>query len=306
MTQAIGVTNSSTTPSDFFEGASQKAVEQAMTGQNPHAFRVARAQLDDEGLTPSVRVAGPTERTLEEMTSLEPTFLQHEAVTGLPFTASYFHLDKTYKALDAKDQAKVQAIDAYLRNKIDSGKYVDSADTAVQMLQELEKRLQLKEYHDPYYKIERLENYLKTMNDYQKHEMIKPRFTKHALETKKVVDQGIKRVEDKIAKLPTADTSKIEKKVASLEKTTKEIAQKVGQPDLSGVESKVAQVAASSQAHAEHLSQKVDALMNIAKFAIIHSAQTASKVERAMQQTVAVQQRNSSIRDSLTKLLQES
>lgn len=179
MTQTPGAESSTPTSQNFFEGKSQTAVESAIKGDNPHLFRVAEAVHDSTATsTPSVRVEGPVARTVAELTELSPTFLAHEAVTKRPFSASYFKIDKVYSSLSESERGNFRAIDSYIQKKVESGKFIDSADSAASIIRSIEQKLNLKDNHDPYYKAERIAKYLSSTNDYFKHKVIKARLAK--------------------------------------------------------------------------------------------------------------------------------
>lgn len=160
-------------------GQSLPAVEAALKGENPFSFRLAQAQIDPDSVpTPSVRVNGPTERTLDEIVSLEPSFMAHEAVTGIPFVASHFKMDKAFAALSSQEQAPFLRIEKYLKGQISSGKYQDSAEAARSLIKKLESKLYLNEHHDPFYKAERMRNYLDVAAQHASQETLKPRVVK--------------------------------------------------------------------------------------------------------------------------------
>lgn len=209
-------------------GESQEAVENALTGQNPHTFRVAQAQLDSNSV-PSVRVDRISERPLEELVSLEPTYLQHEAVTGIPFTASYYSLDKVYKELEPKDQKFIRTIDDHIAKQIKSGKFTDSAEAATQIIKDLENKLKLTDNNDPYYRAERISNYLKSVGDYNKQATLKARLTKETKqsETEAITKSAISSVK-KVSQSAIEQVSQLKQELVKKEiKTTNQIKKEV-------------------------------------------------------------------------------
>lgn len=147
-------------------------LESAVQDTNPFTFRVAEAVFDAP-MTPSVRVDSPVERTLDETISLTPTFLEHEAIVGIPFTGSYYKMDKSFKNMDTKTQDQVIKIDSYIREKMEKGHLTDSAETAISLIKELEKKVKLDENTDPFYRLDKMTNYLDHLGEYAKHESIK-------------------------------------------------------------------------------------------------------------------------------------
>jgi hypothetical protein len=140
-------------------GASLEQAESALKGDNPYVFRVAQTQLD-QGNTPSVRVSGKFERTSDELFSIEPTFSSHRAVTGMPFPATYFSLDKVYQHLEMPNRVHIDKVEQFVGQQIKSRRLSDTAKAAVRVIQDLEKKLSLNEDHDPYYRLERMANHI--------------------------------------------------------------------------------------------------------------------------------------------------
>lgn len=163
-------------------GQSLPQVEAALRGNdNPFTFRRIQAQVDhSDALVPSIRVDQPVERTLEEITGLEPSFMAHEAVTGLPFVASHFKMDRSYPALSPKEQAPFLEVESHIKKEIEAGKYVDTAEAARSIIKGLEEKLGLNDHNDPYYKADRIAAFLKADKDYQRQETLKARIVKQA------------------------------------------------------------------------------------------------------------------------------
>lgn len=176
MTQENGA-ESSPTPSNFYDGKSVETVEAAITGTNPHTFRVMQAQLDDTASHTSIRMEETPYRTVEELATLEPTFSQHQAVLGIPFTASYLSMDKVYKDADMATKQNVQAIEMFLERQIKSGKYIDSAKAVGKIIRDIETKLKLKEYHDPFYKANRIAQYIEAVDDFDSIAEVKENFS---------------------------------------------------------------------------------------------------------------------------------
>jgi hypothetical protein len=151
-------------------------VEMAIKGENPHTFRVA--QVIHESPSESIRTDPMQERTLEELIDLEPSFTAHEAVTGIPFIASYYKLDKVYHSIDTQDRLNAKTIDEYISKKVNSKKINDSAESARLFIKELEEKIGLKEYHDPYFRLEKLSKYIKAITDFSNFSTLRPRIIK--------------------------------------------------------------------------------------------------------------------------------
>lgn len=153
-------------------------VEAALKGENPFAFRVLKEQVDPDVPVASVRVNDIYERTASQLAELEPSFMAYQAVTGLPFIAAHFGMDKSFPSLDAKEQAPFLRVERYIRSQIENGKYTDSAEAARAMVKKLEAKLYLNEHHDPYYKADRMAKYLDAATDHARQGTLKPRLVK--------------------------------------------------------------------------------------------------------------------------------
>lgn len=186
MEVSIGA-QSSTPASNASSGSESLAsIESALTGHNPHVFRVAERQLDTHAnYMPTVSFSGKVERTPGDMAGLELTFSEHQAVTGIPFAASYFQLDKTYKAIGPKEQENFKAIDTYLGRRIAAGRFSDSSHAAAELIRELEGKIHLKDYHDPYYKAEKLAGYVSSLDAFNEHNTLRARLTQKEALAKK-------------------------------------------------------------------------------------------------------------------------
>lgn len=134
-------------------------------------FKLAEAKFEE---TPSVR-SEIVERTVNELIELEPTFTQHEAVTGIPFSASFYKLDKVYDDIDTKDRINARNIDEYIMKQVFSNKLDDEASSVHKYMKDLENEIGLKDYHSPYYKLDKLAKYIKAIQDFGNFASIKKR-----------------------------------------------------------------------------------------------------------------------------------
>lgn len=317
--QDIGADNS-TTQSEASELA---AVESSIKGENPHTFRVMEATVD-EGLVPSVRVPDVITRTAGELATLEPSFLQHEPVTGRPFTASYLSLDKVYSEMPPKEQKSIQRIDAYIKSKIESKQYQDTAESAAKIIQEIESRLRLKDHHDPFYKAERIANYLDAVGDFEAHKMLKPRFTKSALQAKKMTETATKKVVEKVEqqlqqlkpkkdmalhkkvselaveasklKQDTELHKKIDTLNASEKKSVSELSRK-----LTNIERTIESTKTSPQL--DELGNQISSLINMSRALNETQLQTARRVEEVIAKNQELQAKQAKSKSSLERLL---
>lgn len=174
MTQITGVENSQ----EQSINSNLQSIEQAVTGDNPYIFRMAKAQYDDSAIPTTEKVEPMKERTSEELVGLEPTFLQHESVTGIPFIASVYKLDKVYGDIDTKDRINAKTIDEYITKKIFSKTIPDTAEAAKSFIKELESKIGIKEYHDPYFRLEKLSRYIKAVTDFTNFNSFRSKLTK--------------------------------------------------------------------------------------------------------------------------------
>jgi hypothetical protein len=168
MTQPSGADNS-TMPSTDSELADQKAA--LFGGENPHTFRVAKA-IHEAGPIVSDRpdvVERVGSRSAVELGEITPTFLQHEALTGRPFSASYYQMDKVYDRLGA-DQSIFRGIDSYVMKEVSEGRMADGAEAVTSFIQSIESKLNLEPFHDPFYRSKRVAEYLTAAGDYIEHD----------------------------------------------------------------------------------------------------------------------------------------
>lgn len=132
-----------------------------------------QAVHEDVSAPVSIKEEPMPERTLDEMLSIEPTFSQHEAITGIPFSASFFKLDKVYNDIDLKDRTNIKKLDDFIKSKVDNKEISDDATSVGSYIKNIQEKIGLKDYHDPYYKLEKLSNYLSATNKYESHEKVK-------------------------------------------------------------------------------------------------------------------------------------
>ena len=311
---------SSSTPSTVSDLA---AVESSIAGNNPHTFRVLEATVDESTAT-SVRVPDSVTRTVNELITLEPTFLQHEAVTSRPFTASYLSLDKVYSEMQPKEQANIQRIDTYIRGKIESKQYQDSAESASKIIQEIEARLHLKDHHDPFYKAERIANYLDAVGDFEAHKMLKPRFTKAAIQAKEMTEKAtrkvVAKVEEQLQQLKPKKDLALHRKVSELTLEASKLKQdtelhrkidtlkatetkSVGELSrkLSSIERTIQDTRTSPQL--EDLGSKIASLMNMSRALNETQLQTAKRVEEVISKNQELSAKQSKSKSTLERLL---
>lgn len=177
MIQDTGADNSLTPSNDFFSAESIEATEQAIKGENPHVFRVAQAELD-ETPTPSIRVDGPVTRTTEEIIGIEPAFSAFQNITGSPFTAAFYKMDKIYKQVDLDTQTHIKKVEEYIHNQIRSQRLLDTSKSAIQVIKNLEKKVGINDNNDPFYRLERISRYIDAIRKYNNHGTLKARLIK--------------------------------------------------------------------------------------------------------------------------------
>jgi hypothetical protein len=167
MTQTPGAENSTNISNDSLK-------------DNPYIFRIAEAKFEEQPSVPTPKEQPMSERTADEMINLEPTFTQHEAITGIPFSASFYKLDKVYSDIDTQDRLNAKNIDEYILKQVYSKKLDDNAQSIHQYIKDLEKEIELKDYHSPYYKLEKLSKYIKAIQDFGNFNTIKKRLIEDA------------------------------------------------------------------------------------------------------------------------------
>jgi len=125
-------------------------------------FRVIQAVLEEPSI-PSVRADGPVSRSAEDLAAIEPSFSEHQSVTGLPFVATYYKLDKVFQDIMVPDRTNVSRVNAWVAKRLQEGGYQDTAEAAASILKGLEDKLGLNDYQDPYYKLDKLGAYVRAL-----------------------------------------------------------------------------------------------------------------------------------------------
>lgn len=170
MTQEPGAPDSTTPSSDSLP--SLAAIEEAVQGNPNSIFRVAQAKFE-EPLTPSVRVSSAYERTPEELSNLEPSFWEHESITGQPFAASYLRMDKVYASLGIEERSYLKRIDGYVGQQITEKHLRPTSQAGLGIIQSLEQELGVGPENDPFYRIEKMGKYLAALTDHQEKETLR-------------------------------------------------------------------------------------------------------------------------------------
>jgi len=242
-------------------------------------------------------------RSTEEMAELEPTFNQHQAVTGRPFTATYLSLDKTYNALDQTSKDAINAIDEYIASKIGSGQYKDSAETATELIRELEKKINLKDYHDPYYRAEKLAHYISNLDKYEKQKTVKARITKETLTQHKAQTNTFKNVArkvDQISDLPSTVEKQIDKITNETRRLAKESSNKEAITDLA---TQVSRVGRQIPRATSEISEQIGELISFNKQALKEVSKISRKTERALSLAERQSKKTIETKEAITKIL---
>lgn len=114
---------------------------------------------------PSVNIPPIQNAPANAETPTEETATTFEQVHQMPYSAKYFGMTKSqYFALQQADitdlSPKMTAIDQYVREKIQTDKYIDSTTTYTKMMEEIKSMLGIKEYESPAAQIEKIFLYI--------------------------------------------------------------------------------------------------------------------------------------------------
>lgn len=192
------------------------------------------------------------------------------------------------------------------------------------LIKEWETKINLKDYHDPYYKAERLSEYLDNIAKYTKQQTVKARVFKQAKEVEKKRSENIEReitqikeaarkqlsqsrkidsLESKIDTLKP-NIAPIERKLNKVIESTQSLSERIQEPDFSPIERRVGQLDNKLTPALSSLATKIDSLLNLNSSAISRSEEATRIATRALQESAQVKSKHTTIKDSLGKLLE--
>ena len=139
---------------------------------------------------------------------VEPNFSEYSFVEGVPFTAGHYGLKPVFNELPRETKNQVQVIEKFIEQKIKSREFVDNPESGKQIISEIEKRLNLGENNDPYYKIEKISDFLTVVPETP----IEPKELKQTIKKVMRSDEKVKEFKTKLKETKQEYESVLESK----------------------------------------------------------------------------------------------
>lgn len=120
-------------------------------------------QVTPQNTTPEVIPTGK-ETTRGGEVEIEPPYLDYVKESSKPYLAEYFGLGDTWNDRQGGFPEEIEAIEGYVREKIESGDIANSINAVKELIKGLEKMNNLTKEERAVVKIEVLANYIEFMN----------------------------------------------------------------------------------------------------------------------------------------------
>jgi hypothetical protein len=123
----------------------------------PSAVLAQRVVKNDE---PTESIRADADNNVSSI-STDPEFSIYEEISGKPYVSDYFGVD--YGKLEESDKLTLKEIEQKIRDTIFSKFLKNDKSVAKSLLSRIEKRLGFSDMNDPFYRIDKISQYIKIM-----------------------------------------------------------------------------------------------------------------------------------------------